>query len=84
MVATSDFTGHSDRFGDYSGASERKLVYKWSHPHTDAVVSGESRSAKMALLARHHARSAAEEKVVPGDSPCMTMHWFAAADGTLS
>lgn len=28
------------------------------------------------------ARSAAEEDVASGDSPCMTMRWFAVADGT--
>jgi hypothetical protein len=30
------------------------------------------------------ARLAAEEDVAPGYSPCMTIRWFAAADGTLT
>lgn len=30
-----------------------------------------------------YARLAAEEDVAPGDLACMTMRWYAAADGVL-
>jgi hypothetical protein len=64
MAATSDFTGYSNRFGGYSGTSGRELVSQVvsrRHRRCDLRIDP---IAKMALLARHHARSAAEEEVV--------------------